>query len=221
MQWSTTRPEVLPCGPCAAGGVRGAKEIGPACGVDTHVSASFSSTTSTCGPSATARAGRWSIPASGPPRPRGANFSPMVKAPQVTRVSSPITHPDHRHGWLAHAQFGCRPWISRLEYLSCRAYADTPAARCPMTIRFLQRGRSGGHRDLSHPGFCSFADGLRAARTATGAQHGERFIGRQAWRGVGSGHRPSISLPVLPRAQAVPFRRPGAAGHLVQRGLVF
>ncbi|QXL84987.1 MBL fold metallo-hydrolase [Comamonas sp. NLF-1-9] len=69
-----------------------------------------------------------------------ALFAGALSGP-ITRVFITHMHPDHigMAGWLTR-KFGCRLWISRLEYLSCRALvADTGREAPEDAIDFYRR----------------------------------------------------------------------------------
>ena len=121
---------------------------------------------------------------------------PALAGRPLTRVIVTHMHPDHvgMAGWLTR-KFGIRLWMSRLEYLSCRAMvADTGREAPPDATEFYCRAGWG-------------ADALEAYRARFGnfgkhihtlpdsfrrLQDGEQFaIGAQHWRViVGNGHSP-------------------------------
>jgi len=114
----------------------------------------------------------------------------------VVRVIVTPMHPDHvgMAGWLTR-RFGCRLWMSRGEYLSCRVLvADTGREAPPEAIGFYRRaGWSHAQLERYRTRFGGFGksiytlpDGYRRL------QDGDRVqIGQHEWEVVvGSGHSP-------------------------------
>ncbi len=150
----------------------------------------------------------WAIVDSGPNTPQvmaawhalldagGALAGPLGTPARVTRVLATHMHPDHvgTAGWLTR-KFDCRLWMTRLEYLACRAMVSDTGREAPDdAIRFLQqagwsepavdayRARFGAFGRLVHRLPDSFVR-LADAQVLT--------IGEQRWRVVvGSGHSP-------------------------------
>jgi len=124
-----------------------------------------------------------------------ALFAGSLQGP-VTRVIVTHMHPDHigMAGWLTR-KFDCRLWISRLEYLTCRALtADTGREAPEDAIRFHRRAgwteeaietyrtRFGGFGKMIY----AMPDSFR--RLSDGD---EILIGGHHWRVVvGCGHSP-------------------------------
>ena len=122
-------------------------------------------------------------------------FAGVLDGP-VTRVFVTHMHPDHigMAGWLTR-KFACRLWISRLEYLSCRALSvDTGREAPDDAIAFCRRAgwgeeaietyrtRFGGFGKLIY----ALPDSYRRLRDGE-----EIAIGAQRWRVVvGAGHSP-------------------------------
>ena len=114
----------------------------------------------------------------------------------LTRLFATHMHPDHvgMAGWLTR-KFGCRLWMTRLEYLTCRVLlADTGREAPADGVNFYRaagwdddaienyRARFGGFGKLMH----ALPDSYRRLRD------GETLrIGGHAWRVVvGTGHSP-------------------------------
>lgn len=133
---------------------------------------------------------------------RGLFFG-ALDAP-LTRVLVTHMHPDHigMAGWLTR-KFGCRLWISRLEYLSCRVLgADTGREAPEEAVQFFRRAgwdedgienyrtRFGGFGKMIY----SLPDSYRRL------QDGEEFqIGARRWRVViGTGHSPEHACLYCP-----------------------
>lgn len=122
----------------------------------------------------------------------------------VTRIFVTHMHPDHvgMAGWLSR-KFDCRLWISRLEYLTCRALgADTGRAAPEDGIRFYRRAgwseeaietyrtRFGGFGKMIY----ALPDSYRRLRDGE-----DIAIGGQAWRVVvGTGHSPEHACLYCP-----------------------
>ena len=127
-----------------------------------------------------------------------------VLGQRASRVFVTHMHPDHigMAGWLTR-KFGCRLWISRLEYLSCRVLGIDTGREAPEdAIQFYRRA---GWND----------DGIESYRTRFGGfgkmiyalpdsyrrlQDGEEFtIGERSWRVVvGTGHSPEHACLYCP-----------------------
>lgn len=120
----------------------------------------------------------------------------MPTADRLTRVFVTHMHPDHigLAGWLTR-KFGCRLWMTRLEYLSCRVLmSDSGREAPPDGIAFYHRAawneaalenyrtRFGNFGKHIHP----LPDSYRRL------QDGERIvIGEHEWEViVGNGHSP-------------------------------
>lgn len=133
-------------------------------------------------------------------------FAAALPGP-VTRVFVTHMHPDHigMAGWLTR-KFGCRLWISRLEYLSCRALgADTGREAPDDAIAFYRRAgwdeealetyraRFGGFGKMVY----ALPDSFRRL------QDGEEItIGAHTWRVVmGNGHSPEHACLYCPALQ--------------------
>ena len=116
--------------------------------------------------------------------------------PQVTRVIATHMHPDHvgMAGWLTR-RFGCRLWMTRLEYLNCRALvADTGREAPADGIAFYRRaGWSAAAIEEYRARFGRFGRLVHALpdsfRRLVDGEH--LRIGRHEWRViVGRGHSP-------------------------------
>jgi glyoxylase-like metal-dependent hydrolase (beta-lactamase superfamily II) len=132
-----------------------------------------------------------------------ALFAGVLAGP-VTRVLVTHMHPDHigMAGWLTR-KFDCRLWISRLEYLTCRALAADTGREAPEdAIRFYRRAgwteeaietyrtRFGGFGKMIY----AMPDSFR--RLADGD---ELLIGGYHWRVVvGRGHSPEHACLYCP-----------------------
>jgi glyoxylase-like metal-dependent hydrolase (beta-lactamase superfamily II) len=114
----------------------------------------------------------------------------------LTRLFATHMHPDHvgMAGWLTR-KFGCRLWMTRLEYLTCRVLlADTGREAPPDGVNFYRaagwdedalenyRARFGGFGKLMH----ALPDSYRRLHEGESLR-----IGGHAWRVVvGKGHSP-------------------------------
>lgn len=114
----------------------------------------------------------------------------------LTRVFVTHMHPDHigMAGWLTR-KFGCRLWMTRLEYLNCRVLvADTGREAPPDAIAFYRRAGWGeGALEAYSARFGSFGKFThRLPDSYRRMVDGERVrIGAHEWRVVvGSGHSP-------------------------------
>lgn len=123
-------------------------------------------------------------------------FAEVFGGAPVTRVLVTHMHPDHvgMAGWICR-EFGCRLWMSRLEYLTCRVLAADTGREAPEEgLTFYRaagwdasgldsyQARFGGFGEHMHP----LPDGYR--RISDGE---EIVIGDHIWRVVvGSGHSP-------------------------------
>jgi glyoxylase-like metal-dependent hydrolase (beta-lactamase superfamily II) len=130
-------------------------------------------------------------------------FSTTLCGP-VKRVFVTHMHPDHigMAGWLTR-KFACRLWISRLEYLSCRALINDTVREAPEdAVQFYQRAgwneegienyrtRFGGFGKMIY----ALPDSYRRMRDAE-----EIEIGGRLWRTVvGTGHSPEHACLYCP-----------------------
>jgi glyoxylase-like metal-dependent hydrolase (beta-lactamase superfamily II) len=114
----------------------------------------------------------------------------------VTRVIVTHMHPDHigMAGWLTH-KFGVRLWITRLEYLSCRALVSDTGREAPADAVAFYRRAGWDEADIEsyRARFGNFGAHIHALPDSYRRLHdGETLpIGPHAWRVVvGSGHSP-------------------------------
>ena len=131
-------------------------------------------------------------------------FAGSLGGAQITRVFVTHLHPDHvgLAGWITR-KFGCKTWMTRLEYLQCRMLvADTGREAPQDAIDFYRacgwdeealetyRARFGGFGK----GVYQLPDSYRRIR------HGEDIrIGAHVWRVVcGSGHSPEHACLYCP-----------------------
>jgi glyoxylase-like metal-dependent hydrolase (beta-lactamase superfamily II) len=131
-------------------------------------------------------------------------FAEVLGGEPVTRVIVTHMHPDHigMAGWITR-KFGCRLWITRLEYLMCRVLsADTGREAPEDGLRFYRaagwdpdaidhyRSRFGGFGKALH----ALPDSFR--RLSDGE---EIAIGDHVWRVVvGNGHSPEHACLYCP-----------------------
>jgi glyoxylase-like metal-dependent hydrolase (beta-lactamase superfamily II) len=123
-------------------------------------------------------------------------FASSTEQRPLTRVFGTHMHPDHigMAGWLTR-KFGCRLWMTRLEYLNCRVLtADTGREAPEDGINFYRRaGWSEGAIENYQARFGNFGKRIHALpesyrRIADGE---EIRIGANTWRViVGTGHSP-------------------------------
>ena len=130
-------------------------------------------------------------------------FAGVLDGP-VTRVFVTHMHPDHigMAGWLTR-KFGCRLWISRLEYLSCRSLgADTGREAPDDGIAFYRRaGWNDEAIENYRTRFGGFGKLIYALPDSYRRLHdGEDIaIGAHRWRVVvGTGHSPEHACLYCP-----------------------
>lgn len=137
----------------------------------------------------------------------GAAWRQLASGPlagPVTRVFVTHMHPDHigMAGWLTR-KFGCRLWISRLEYLTCRVLgADTGREAPEEAVQFYRRA---GWREEAietyRTRFGGFGKMIYALPDSYRRLHdGETIgIGGHEWRVViGTGHSPEHACLYCP-----------------------
>jgi glyoxylase-like metal-dependent hydrolase (beta-lactamase superfamily II) len=137
-----------------------------------------------------------------------AAFAGPLSGRDPSRVFVTHMHPDHigMAGWLTR-RFGCRLWITRLEFLTCRSLAaDTGREAPPEGVRFYRAAgwdeaaladyqqRFGGFGRALH----ALPDSFRRLRDGE-----EVRIGGHAWRVVvGCGHSPEHACLWSPELKA-------------------
>lgn len=114
----------------------------------------------------------------------------------LTRVIGTHMHPDHigMAGWLTR-KFGCRLWMTQLEYMSCRVLVADTGRQAPVEGEIFYR-RAGWDEeaiDAYHARFGGFGRNVYALPDSYRRLHdGEQIrIGGSDWEViVGSGHSP-------------------------------
>jgi glyoxylase-like metal-dependent hydrolase (beta-lactamase superfamily II) len=123
-------------------------------------------------------------------------FAGPLEGLPVKRVIVTHMHPDHvgMAGWLTE-RFGCRLWMSRLEYVTCRLLAADTGREAPEDgVRFYRAAgwseeQIAGYRER----FGGFGKGVHHLPESYRrlADNDEIEIGGKAWRVVvGNGHSP-------------------------------
>jgi glyoxylase-like metal-dependent hydrolase (beta-lactamase superfamily II) len=122
----------------------------------------------------------------------------------ITRVIVTHMHPDHvgLAGWLTR-KFGCRLWMTRLEYLNCRVIVSDTGREAPQDgLNFFRRaGWSEAALDTYRARFGRFGKHVYALPDSYRRLHdGEALsIGGRRWRVVvGSGHSPEHACLYCP-----------------------
>jgi glyoxylase-like metal-dependent hydrolase (beta-lactamase superfamily II) len=123
-------------------------------------------------------------------------FASTAEQRPLTRIFGTHMHPDHvgMAGWLTR-KFGCRLWMTRLEYLNCRVLtADTGREAPDDGVTFYHRaGWSPGAIENYQARFGNFGKRIHALpETYRRIKDGEEIrIGAHTWRViVGTGHSP-------------------------------
>jgi glyoxylase-like metal-dependent hydrolase (beta-lactamase superfamily II) len=123
-------------------------------------------------------------------------FTQAADGRRLSRVFCTHMHPDHvgMAGWLVR-KFGCRLWMTRLEYLNCRVLtADTGREAPDDAVQFYHRaGWSDGAIENYRARFGNFGKRIHALPDSYRRLHdGETIvIGSHEWRViVGTGHSP-------------------------------
>ena len=122
----------------------------------------------------------------------------------ISRLFVTHMHPDHigMAGWLTR-KFGCRLWMTRLEYLNCRVLVSDTGREAPAdgTEFYRRAGWSEAALETYHARFGNFGKHVHALPDSyRRIQDGEEIrIGDHAWRViVGSGHSPEHACLYCP-----------------------
>lgn len=133
-----------------------------------------------------------------------AAFEGPLKGKRVTRVFVTHMHPDHigMAGWMTR-KFGCRLWITRLEFLMCRSLAADTGREAPADALSFYRAAGWDEDALEHyrARFGGFGRGLHALPDSFHRlSDGDAVrIGDHLWRVVvGSGHSPEHACLYCP-----------------------
>ncbi len=125
-----------------------------------------------------------------------ALFAGATDQRPLTRVLVTHMHPDHvgMAGWLSR-KFGCRLWMTRLEYLNCRVLVTDTGREAPEEgVAFYRRaGWSDAAIETYRMRFGNFGKHIHALPNSyRRIRDGEEIvIGGHAWRVVtGTGHSP-------------------------------
>ena len=125
-----------------------------------------------------------------------ALFAGATDQRPLTRVLVTHMHPDHvgMAGWLSR-KFGCRLWMTRLEYLNCRVLVTDTGREAPEEgVTFYRRaGWSDAAIETYRMRFGNFGKHIHALPNSyRRIRDGEEIvIGGHAWRVVtGTGHSP-------------------------------
>ena len=123
-------------------------------------------------------------------------FDGVLKGKRITRVVSTHLHPDHigLAGWLCE-RFGCELWMSRTDFLMCRALvSDTGRPAPEVALRFFQAaGLSKESIETYRQAFGRFGQMIyRLPDSYRRLQEGQHLnIGSREWQIlVGRGHAP-------------------------------
>jgi glyoxylase-like metal-dependent hydrolase (beta-lactamase superfamily II) len=128
---------------------------------------------------------------------------------RLTRLFATHMHPDHigMAGWLTH-KFGCRLWMTRLEYLMCRVLAADSGRQAPDDgVRFYrQAGWDDDAIETYRARFGGFGKFVHALPDSYRRLHdGEVLdIGGRQWRVViGNGHSPEHACFYCPELKVL------------------
>ncbi len=131
-------------------------------------------------------------------------FANGLRKRPVTRVIATHMHPDHvgMAGWITR-RFGCRLWMTRGEYLTCRVLvADTGREAPAEAIEFYKRAGWGEDAiEFYRTRFGGFGKHVYALPDSFRRLHDEETvqIGRYGWRiVVGTGHSPEHACLYCP-----------------------
>ncbi len=136
-------------------------------------------------------------------------FALSTDARSITRVFVTHMHPDHvgMAGWLTR-KFRIRLWITRLEYLNCRALVAENGREAASDVLsfYLESGWSAAAVETYHKAFGVFGKYIHALPDSyRRIQDGEELrIGPHNWRVVvGSGHSPEHACLYCPELRVL------------------